>query len=408
MNLYFRKYWKYTVILALLIINLCLLLLYVPQKNTENFPELSKINSQMDFGQLSEFFQNLAKEKGGRYAFKALKVAQLGPNIDLHLLGHGVGDILYKQEGVNAVTACDNDFRNACSHSVVIGLFNDQGEAALESIKSACEKAPGGLGAYTMCFHGLGHGILSFEKYDMAKASKVCQKTGTPEHGYAEIGECISGMVMEIIGGGFHDKDVWSKQRVKYLDTKDPLGLCLKDYIPVNSRARCFDYLTPFLFEAAGATEGSPTSADFKKAFKFCEKLSNAETALKDSCYGGFGKEFDGLVQSRDIRLSSANSIPEDKLKTIHNWCALAGNFEGEKSCIIHALNSLYWGGENNVSTSISFCNQSKNEDYKKICFDNLTNNVAYYVKDVQYRESYCKDVPQNYTEDCGKKLLNK
>src|SRR3989344_6471857 len=78
-----------------------------------------------DFKELSDRFAQLARERGGVYAFEVLKQADLPPNTDLHLLGHIVGDELYKQEGLAGIAHCTQDFRNACSHSIVIGTLNE-------------------------------------------------------------------------------------------------------------------------------------------------------------------------------------------------------------------------------------------------------------------------------------------
>jgi hypothetical protein len=398
-----------SIIVFFVLLNILFLVFWLSGRSENkgvSFSELKEINSSMGFNELSDYLKKLAEEKGGRYAFQVLKMVELGPNIDLHLLGHDIGDVLFKQEGIEAITACDNDFRNACSHSVVIGIFSEKGELALPQIAEACKRAPGGKGAYTMCFHGLGHGILSFEGYDMEKASQICQKTGTKEYGFNESAQCIGGMVMEIIGGGFHDKEVWSKQRQKYLFKENPLNLCSQNYIPDNAKNFCYDYLTPFLFEAVGADVGNPKDEDFIKAFKFCENISGNEV-WKDACFGGFGKEFDGLVQSRDIRLDSFSSISDDKLRQIHKWCALTADKEGQKSCMVHALNSLYWGGENDRKISINFCNQSLTNELQSICFSNLTNNVSYYISDNNYRTSYCQEIPKDYSLDCKQKLSN-
>ena len=370
-----------------------------------SFTELADLSVDAGFEEIKIFFKDLAEKEGGRYAFSALKEARLNPNIDLHLLGHEIGYVLYKQEGIEAITACDNDFRNACSHSVVIGIFSDKGESALKEIGEACKRAPGGIGAYTMCFHGLGHGILSYEGYDMQKASKVCQKTGTPEYGYSELDQCISGTVMEIIGGGFHDRDIWEKQRIKYLNKDDPLSLCRSDFIPSSSKFLCYDYLTPFLFEAAGADVGNPNAEDFKKAFKFCDQIPSAESGNRGACFGGFGKEFDGLVQRRDIRQGSINSISSEKLKQIYDLCLLAGDREGQRSCLTHAMNSLYWGGENDRAVSVRFCNEVSDPDFKQSCFSSLTSAVSYYIKDRSYRGEYCSEIPNDYKEECKRVL---
>ena len=115
-----------------------------------------------------------------------LKRASVPSGTDMHLLGHVVGDILYAQEGLKGIKTCTHDFRNACSHTIVVGLFSEQGEVALPKIAETCYQAPGGSGAYTMCFHGLGHGVLAYTGYDLTKAAQLCQKTGTTGYNYRE------------------------------------------------------------------------------------------------------------------------------------------------------------------------------------------------------------------------------
>src|SRR5690606_38758677 len=114
------------------------------------------------FEDLAQRFEALAQEKGAAHAFEVLRRAEIPPNTDLHLMGHRVGDILYQQEGIGGIKYCTQDFRNACSHSIVVGALTEFGESALPQIREACLDAPGGPGAYTMCYHGLGHGVFAF------------------------------------------------------------------------------------------------------------------------------------------------------------------------------------------------------------------------------------------------------
>ncbi len=353
------------------------------------------------FKDLSDYFQDLANKKGARHAFEVLRLAPLSPNIDMHLLGHAVGDILYKQEGLNGIKICNNDFRNACSHSIVTGLFFNKGEAALPEIAEACRQAPGGSGAYTMCFHGLGHGILAAVGYDMAKAAADCNKTGTANYNYNEAPQCIGGMVMEIIGGGGHNRDLWAAQRKKYLKKENPLGLCSNSFISDQAHFMCYIYITPYLFEAVEANRGSPTADDFKKSFPLCNKININDKADRDACYGGFGKEFVGLVQSRDIRQSTIENISNEQLIQIYEWCKLADNKEGAASCIISAANSLYWGGENNPGAAIRYCGLIADTYFQTSCYLNLIGAAAFYIKNPDYLESFCKQLPSSYLNDC-------
>jgi hypothetical protein len=128
---------------------------WVVRASANPYPEADSIGKNVSsFQKLSDRFTSLAQAKGGVYAFDVLKIASLPPNTDLHLLGHVVGDILYKQKGVAGMLDCTQDFRNACSHAIVIGTLNEFGPSkGLSLIHDACAKAPGGSGAYTMCYH---------------------------------------------------------------------------------------------------------------------------------------------------------------------------------------------------------------------------------------------------------------
>ena len=358
-------------------------------------------SGRWSFEEFSVYFSDIAREKGGTYAFEVLKIASIPPDIDMHLLAHVVGDILFAQEGLTGIKVCTHDFRNACSHSIVIGLFFEQGEDALTQISEACYQAPGGSGAYTMCFHGLGHGMLAYASYNLKKAVELCRRTGTSQYGHEEASQCISGAIMEIISG-VHDKELWASERPKYFKESDPLYPCSADFIPSNARYLCYLYLTPHLFEVAGINTWTPTT----KAFPFCEGISIQDTSSRDACYGGFGKEFIGWALGRDIRTSSVQNITEEQLELVYDSCLLAGSNEGSLSCIKGAMSSLFWGGENDRSVAISFCSFMPDSYYQNACFEHLIGAVDYYIKNDGYKIEFCGEIPDTYQEECHKKLL--
>jgi len=355
--------------------------------------------SEMSFDELKIYFTNLAKQKGAKHAFEVLKKAEVSVDTDMHLLGHVVGDELYQQEGLNGIKLCTEDFRNACSHSIVVGFFTDQGEAALPQISQACQQAPGGSGAYTMCFHGLGHGILAFVNYDLEKAIQICQ--GTP--GQPEISQCISGTIMEIISGGGHDKTLWGKQRQKYLFAENPFYVCSADFMPEMGKQLCFNYLTPYLWEAVGADINKPTEADFAKSFALCQTIPSIDQQYINGCFGGFGKEFTTLAQNKDIR--KIDQMSDEQFATVDRWCELAKDIEGIKACLEQALSSIFWGGENDPAASIRFCKVINNPGNQKNCFLNLIGQVSFYIKDDKYKQAFCEDLPAEFNDECKKRL---
>ncbi len=340
-----------------------------PKERTAAYPEAAFLagKSEYHYMQLADFFKKLAQTKGARYAFDVLAIAKLPPNTDIHLLGHVVGDVLYRKEGARGMAICTNDFRNACSHSIVVGLFSDYGEAALEKIADACRSAPGGKGAYMMCFHGLGHGVLAQYGYDLKKAVESCQKSATLQFENRESTECIGGTIMEIVGGGFHDRDAWSKQRVKYLIKDDPLAPCNRPIIPDQAKHMCYFYLTP----------NFSIPFDVKTAFAVCNQISREDPMNRDFCFGGVIKEFIPLLRKRDIR--SLETLGNDELVKIYQACKLAPVEDGTISCIRHAVNTLYWGGENKPDSAMDFCKVISDKGQQDLCLSHLTGAVNFY-----------------------------
>lgn len=371
----------------------------------KTYPELAQFkNPNLTYDQLARMLQIIAQQKGAEYAYDVLRQASLPSGTDTHLLGHVVGDELYKQKGADGIAVCGQDFRNACSHSIVIGLLLDKGVAGLEEIRQACKKAPGGLGAYSMCFHGLGHGVLAYNQYDFPKTIEMCQKTNSNPNNNQEAAQCIGGAIMEIISGGGHDHQLWVKQRPLYLKPNDPLYLCQAKFMPGYAKNMCITYITPYLWEAVGANMSNPNSQDFAKAFQLCTKISkDTDPTLRNGCFAGFGKEFVTLAQDRDIRkIDQAN--PEQMLR-VYDWCNLAPD-EGKMACLNSALNSFYWGGENDPKGAINFCNTIPDQDFKSNCFDSLFSQISYYIKDPNYYQKVCQQVPDLFQDKCHE-ILN-
>lgn len=369
-------------------------------------PEMRELPSHSgSFTDLAAFFRELARHKGAAYAFDALRIAPLPPNTDLHLLAHHVGDVLYRQEGLSGIQICTNEFRNACSHSIVIGLFFERGVAALPDIAQACRAAPGGSGAYTMCFHGLGHGILAYAGYDLPKTVELCQKTATPANQGREADECVGGAIMEIISGGDHDKELWRKESPKYFRVNDPLYPCTANFIPDGGpRLRCLSYLTPHLFEAAGGSLAAPQPRDYEAAFRFCDRIPAAEAAERTACFGGFGKEFTVLAQDRDVR--RIDQMDDSRLRLVYEWCLLARDDDGTRTCIEQAMQSLYWGGENDRRAAVRFCGLVDRPDYQRQCFSDLIGAVGFYVHNIGYRRSFCDELAMTERTECTAQLL--
>jgi hypothetical protein len=367
----------------------------------KDFSEVQDLKERnMSFDTLKQYFTELSQKKGAVYAYEVLKVAPMPPNTDMHLMGHVVGEQLYKQQGAEGMKHCTQEFRNACSHTIVVGLLLDKGEGALNDIAKGCKQAPGGPGAYTMCYHGLGHGVLAYTNYDFPKTFELCKKTGTRQYNYQEFPECVGGAIMEQISGGDHDKQTWTRQREVNLKADDPLYPCNSNLLTDTSpRTFCYIYITPHLFNSAGENLfGIPSVETITKAFTFCEQIPSSETRFRNACFGGFGKEFVVLAKDRDIR--NVANMNESELKKVYSWCNLTPIEEGQLSCIEHALSSLFWGGENDPAVSIKFCSLLSNT-HQSVCFNSLVEKLNQYTPDKKRRDSICQALPEQYITTC-------
>lgn len=398
----FRRITRIHIVLLAVILALSMFLIKNNQQKSKGLPEVPFLakHPEYQYAQLSLYFQKLADSKGPEYAFNLLRVAKLPPNTDIHLLGHIVGDVLYKKEGANGMALCTNEFRNACSHSIVTGLFTDYGEKALDMIAQACYKAPGGKGAYTMCFHGLGHGVLAQYGYAVSKTVAECLKTSTADNQYREGSECVGGAIMEIVGGGFHDRELWEKQRKIYLSNDDLLYPCDSDTIPKDAKPLCYLYITPHLLGSDATNSATIQDSQVKQAFASCGRIPAQELVNRDYCFGGIIKEVI-VVTSNDRDIRTVEHMTDEQLQKVYAACLMAGVDDGINSCIRHTINTLYWGGENTPEVSVRFCSLISSESQKSICFTHLTGAINFYIQDRQSLASLCKSLPQSYYEAC-------
>lgn len=200
---------------------------------------------------------------------------------------------------------------------------------------------------------------------------------------------------------GIHDPDLWATKKDKYLDSEDPLKLCTSAYMPDEAKYFCYTYITPFIFDAAGAINGNPTPDIFADSFAYCE---GAEEQWRLVCYAGLGKEFIVLAQSRDIRI--IDQTPDEVLQKVIDWCQLAKVEDGIEACILEVQNSLYWGGENDYGVSIRYCSLLDSVGLEKSCFEHMFENVDFYERDESVKVEICTEVSEDYQQLCTDGLL--
>ncbi len=368
---------------------------------------LSPYSEARDLGRVSwsqarysDYFTTLANTKGALYAFETLRRTDFQAPVNTHGIGHAIGRVLYGEKGLGGMSDCTEEFRSACAHSIVIHAFAAQGPGALQAIVGACKRAPGGQGAFTICVHGLGHGILAYLEYDFSKAVRMCadvapdmSETERPHRFASPYNECIGGMVMEM-GQGAHDETLWGQMAPLYIPVSDPLMPCTSDFLPREGRAACYEYVTERLLVAVGAPEILPPPEYYPRAQSLCEK---APSEYRGACYAGFGKEF--VFYATQLDSKDVNRLSDKALMNIRTWCAGSENDVGIEQCNRMALDSLFWAGENNPRSAASFCRIAPSRSHEA-CYRAFIENVSIFLKGNE-KETACSLVPEALRSVC-------
>jgi hypothetical protein len=347
------------------------------------------------FPELSDYLGVLADEKGAIYALNTLIYGDLPANIDSHLMGHFVARKLYKEQGIEGLQYCTDDLGYACAHAIVIEALFERGMEVFDEVNDICARVEG-PGAYFMCFHGFGHGVLAFADYELPKALELCEKVGTEAYGDYESVECAGGAIMEM-RGGIHDPELWEKNGKKYLNEKKPIDMCLADFMAEKYRYICFVYLTPFIFDSLGAAD-LPSFEEYGPAIRSCDVLLDPK--YREACFGGFAKEFVGFLFGRDIR--KIEGITNEQLGEVLAACSLAEVEDGIAGCIKHAIIDLLGGGQHGFEIAGRLC-ELVDTQHKEYCVSSYITTVhdQHALDEKQYGE-FCGYIEETFGRSCS------
>lgn len=393
-------------VLSVLLVCACVAYASEHQFGPVTHPEDTTIGAgKPSFDDLLTRFRDLAKDKGAEYAFDVLRTATIPVGTDIHLIAHEIGHELYAQKGIDGMSLCTQEFGNGCSHSLVIEAMQERGDGpdVQKLIDDACHKAEqnpdGGLTAYTMCYHGLGHGVFAYYQYSFPETVKFCMQMGTKEYDYIQGYECIGGAAMELVSGGGHDKEAWEKARARYFRASDPLAPCNTDAVPAAAKSKCYVYMSPYYMELTGGNIVYYTDEQLTKGMSFCTALPFGED--RSSCIGGFGKDFVSITGGQDLRKRDKGAYSDSEMRHIDALCRHTPDPRDQHVCESYAISMFFWGGYAEPSTSTRFCSilgDSESQDY---CFTYLAQSIAHMIADREERAARCDALGARYQKLC-------
>jgi hypothetical protein len=301
---------------------------------------------------------------------------KIGDAVDTHYLGHMVGEKTATTFGSNreAFLLCPmNLFNDGCTHG-----FFEYVTAQLGSPEKAaseiCESFSGTSEKFTVyCYHGIGHGIMMAQTYDLDISLKICDAlSARGQRG------CWQGVFMENVLA-----NATGKVPSKYLSNTDMFAPC--NSVKEKYKWECYINHSGYLMSLF---EGS-----IFKAAEACTE--NFE--YQDVCAQGLG-----LYVSNPSWIFKTSGIT-DVDEAVEEAVSICESFP--ESIVIDCFKGVLGSILNNDwpdinKRAIKLCSKTAKWS-KDSCFEQLGREVKRQVSSGEDARSYCNQVPETFIEDC-------
>lgn len=228
------------------------------------------------YSELRSSWKKAIQTHGGQEAYAQFKESVDSVSIDEHTQAHIFGEALYKVEGLEGISVCDQSMRFGCYHSFFGQAIHEHGIDILPELDAACRANYGDTD--TKCQHGLGHGVLVYTGYDeLVGALELCRSISSDP-----TGGCSGGVFMEYNYHTMEEVEEGTYMRVLGENKFEPC-----DTLPEEFHQSC--YLEQVQLWAA------TFNYDFTYIGTLCQTLAR-ETGAFDSCFRGIGNHLADTV----------------------------------------------------------------------------------------------------------------
>lgn len=288
-----------------------------------------------------KFLVGVTDDYGPRAALGVMERLQRDHRVDMsvndHDMAHSVGRETAKDYGSNfkAFDLCPITFNYGCSH----GFFEyvlARTDTPKEAATTICESLGGSnhfLTAGFSCYHGVGHGIMMAEAYNVQNSLKACN---TMPKDTAKDG-CWQGVFMENVNAGMTGRalpGVFKKT--------DPLSPC--DKVGDRYKHECFINHAGWLMTVA--------RDNIREGTRYCLKASPAR--YKSSCWQSIGLMVTNPVWQGPLAPDLAGKPPAKIAALLCERFPVAG----QKDCVVAGVDNLANFDQLNVTREQAFCKE--------------------------------------------------
>ncbi len=262
----------------LLVVTGILATIFFSHSNIDNDKSLPPVsNSSYDYRIEKALLENKFKKLSSKDLYTLFKerYSQV-EQTKVHNLAHWIGTEIYTHGGMDGLLICDEAFSYGCYHGFFIKAFEKEGKNLYQSGDKYCFGDGSQPLKYGGCIHGLGHGVLYLNGYDLnglKGALKDCESLSS----ISSINGCNNGVFMEYNTRTMQSLDT-GEIKLRSLNSNNPLEPCNQ----LETK-----YINDCYFEQPAWWAGVYFN-DFEKMVELCEGLN--EKTQAENCFGGIGR----------------------------------------------------------------------------------------------------------------------
>lgn len=299
-----------------------------------------------------------------------LKDSGNGNTLDCHRQAHVLGRISYQLYGASVfkkgVGLCHSGFY----HGAMESFLQKEGTIDLsKKIKKLCQSFETNFGQFE-CYHGVGHGVLAYDDYNLPQALKLCKQL--PNSFSKE--SCFGGVFMEniVTSQGKGAKD----HQTKWV-SNDPHFPCNYSYLEADEALACYHMQTSRMLIMFGN--------NFDRVLLECLK---APLNVRSACFRSFGRD-------------AAGQVLREPEKIVELCSKIPNRSDYVKECVAGALNVIidFWGA-NIKGEASKFC-KALRQPNKKLCYENLGKRLPGLFNEKKKQETVCKTFEKEYQNLC-------
>ncbi len=344
----------------------------LPKPSADISAEFSKANIMTALKDEPEMRYWLEKVGPKKIMEKLLADTGGGSVVDCHQESHTVGRLAYQIYGSIAFKDGNASCHSGYYHGAIEQLLKEKGTANLSKvINDVCESFATQFGKFE-CLHGVGHGVLAYDDYDMPKAIKTCQLL---KDAYS-VSSCYGGMFMENIitaqgSGGSKDHETkWA--------THDPHFPCNGIDQSFDVQYQCYQMQTSWML--------SLFNYNFDRVEEECFK---ARTDLIEVCFKSYGRDAAGHTLRNPFKIKDLCA----KVPDVQNYYYI---------CIVGATNVIidFWG--DGLSTQATELCRILPETGKRSCYTTLASRLTDLFNEKERRQLICDGFEADYKNLCA------